>query len=689
MAHRRNETRRADLEEAAGHVIFSRAAWFSCVLLHRCDNRLGSDSSDLIHARITTSLLLALVLWQWPNVGRGVTVPPYLNLQVSNQVLIVTWTNSPLFHLLESADLITWSNSTRPFSYVGGHYRFRLPPTAPMRFYRLVGSNEPAPRLDWESEFNFNFLAWPNPTPGFTLQSRDNVSSGGWFNETEIPTIGGGYKRFAIPVSEDIKFFRVSQPLNHVLIVGQSLAVGVGGLPVASWYQPFNNKMFVGQSFDSGGGQTDDLSSLVPLLERSDPSHGTGETIASGFANNITAWVGVGEHDLLVSNCGRSGAYYSQLKRGTHPYTRGTNQIAEGYALGKASGYQFRAVFAVHGEGDTIAQDYDLKIREWQSDLANDMRMLTGQLTDPPMFHSQISSWGGFSLSPILTLAEYEANPTKTVLVCPKYFFTYVDGLHLTAESYQWLGEYYAKAYHQHVVRGIQWSPLRPIDITRSNEFITVTFTGNVGDLVTDTNNVSDPRGSIYAPIFGLSVPVTIDPVHDTVVFQSAHQLNPGDSVYFNGQTAPGGLDLGAPGTRYYVRSAPQSNTITVANSTNGPAADFTSTGTNVSMYLPTRVTIGPYGFEYMDDNGSGIPWRCSTIIEAVEIIAPAQIRIRLSQNPIGYNKRLRYAYLAGWDAIGGPTTGRRGCLRDADPTPSFYGHALYNWCVQFDKPVP
>ena len=617
---------------------------------------------------------------------RCLAQPAYLAVQSSNQVVTVIWTNFSEIHLLESTDAVSWAASTRPFIYFGGRHRFRHLSGGPARFYRLHGENEPAPRLAWESELGLDFLTWPYPTPGFGLESRDDVASGAW---TEVPAgllaVAGGYKQFSLSATGGLRFFRLSRPLNHVLITGQSLAVGINGLPILSASQPFQNKMFVGQG-------TDDLSSLVPLVERFDPPQTFGETIASGFANSVSAWAGVGEHDLLVSNAGRSGYSYSLLKRGTAPYARGTNQIAAGYRLGRDLGYQFRAVFVVHGEGDGINQQYDADVREWQGDFASAVQNLTGQLTDIPMFHSQISSWGGlnanFVLSPFLILAESEANPSKTLLVGPKYFLPYSDLLHLTSDGYRWLGEYYAKAYHQHVVRGLPWSPLRPLAITRSNEYITVTFTGNVGDLVLDTNLVTNPQRTVYASIAAGSVGVTVDPVQDTIIFSVAHQLEPGDVVYFHGPTAPGGLELGTPGPPYLVRSTPQTNTITVALATNGPAADFTSAGSNVLMYLPARVSIGPFGFEYIDDEGSGIPWRCATVIEDVEIIAPAQVRLRLSQIPTAAHPRLRYGYTAVKFSAGGPTTGPRGCLRDSDPTPSLHGHSLYNWCVHFDQPV-
>lgn len=641
--------------------------------------------------RTRLSLTLAMILTCVA--GRCAVAAPYLAVETSNGVTFVTWTNTVEVHLLESTNLVDWVGSTQPFFYVGSHHRLWIRPTEARHFYRLNGSSAAELRLGWETEFNRLFIRWPWPAEGFILEARGEVHTGGWTTVNEAAAVVAGYKRFQAQTNGPPSFYRLSRPLNHVLIVGQSLAVGVGGAELLSTHQPFPNKMFIGQQQDGNPFffplEPDDLSEFVPLVERYDPVRGTGETIASGFANSITFRLGPGQHDLLVSNGGRSSSDYQQLKRGTVPYARGTNQIAAARALAQALGYRFQAIFAVHGEGDWINQQYDLDIRQWQSDFAEDVRAQSGRLTDPPMFHSQISCWGGSGLSPFLTLAEHEANPTKTVLVGPKYFLPYLDGLHLNSVGYQWLGEYYAKAYHQHVVQGVPWSPLRPIDITRSNEFITVTFTGNVGGLAWDTNLVADPHGSFYLPIFGPSVYVTVDPADDTIHFVEAHQLKLGDALFFHGVVAPGGLEFGTPDQRYFVRSIPQTNTITISTNLNGSVADFTSTGRLVFAYLPLQVLIGPYGFEYWDYDGGGVPWRCATEIVSAEIISTNQVRLRLSRVPTSSNKRLRYAYTATETALAGPTTGRRGSLRDSDPTPSLYGRTLYNWCVHFDKPVP
>jgi hypothetical protein len=63
----------------------------------------------------------------------------------------------------------------------------------------------------------------------------------------------------------------------------------------------------------------------------------------------------------------------------------------------------------------------------------------------------------------------------------------------MTAASYRWLGEYYAKAYVAVVVERRRWRPLSPASATRSGAVITLRFHVPVAPLVFDTTRVSDP----------------------------------------------------------------------------------------------------------------------------------------------------------------------------------------------------
>jgi hypothetical protein len=130
------------------------------------------------------------------------------------------------------------------------------------------------------------------------------------------------------------------------------------------------------------------------------------------------------------------------------------------------------------------------------------------------MFHSQASAWttgeNQFTVGAFKVLEESERNPDKTILVCPKYYFPYSDGIHLTNAAYRWLGEYYGKAYRTVVVEGNTWTPLKPERITRTNTVITALFHVPVPPLVLDTNMVVDPGNYGFTFADGTSTPPAI-----------------------------------------------------------------------------------------------------------------------------------------------------------------------------------
>jgi len=171
--------------------------------------------------------------------------------------------------------------------------------------------------------------------------------------------------------------------------------------------------------------------------------------------------------------------------------------------------------------------------------------------------------------------------PGKVVLVGAKYHLPYVaDGVHLTNEGYQHMGEDCAKVYRRVILEGKAWEPVRPHTVTRAGAVITVKMHVPALPLVIDITIVSDP---------------------------------------------------------------------------------------------------GNKGFEWA---GGG------ETIASVAITAPDAVAITLSAAPAAAG-RLRYAFTGTSGALGGPTTGPRGNLRDSDATPSRFGYPLHNWCIHFDQPVP
>lgn len=291
--------------------------------------------------------------------------------------------------------------------------------------------------------------------------------------------------------------------INYILSTGQSLSVGAQGSPVLSTAQPDGNLMW-NTGVIAGNAN---LTSFVPLVEKGN------ETMSSALVNHISddARTSFGlSHVLLLSAHGVGGQPYAKLKKGEPPYANGMAQAKAAVELAKAQGKMIvvRMVTNVHGETDHVQQNknYRANIAEWQANYEADVKAMTGQTEPIPMLHTQMHSWtryqpGGapapFSSTsriPIDQLAEHVASNGKTVLVGPKYQVEYVaDGVHLTNRGYRHMGEYYAKAYRQIVLRGKKWEPLRPISVTRNGATITVKFLVPVPPLKLDTELVTNP----------------------------------------------------------------------------------------------------------------------------------------------------------------------------------------------------
>jgi hypothetical protein len=289
----------------------------------------------------------------------------------------------------------------------------------------------------------------------------------------------------------------VDASLHHVLITGQSLSVGQQSV-VVSENQPYDNVSFV----DGVRAGTQNLSDFVPLVERTQGIFG--ETIGSGLANlltEITATETAPGLRLLVSAHGVSSAAYEDLARDSEPYARGMSHVLAASLVAAQRGETqiVRAVVAIHGEADHVADNpfYDDNLLTWQADYQADIQLATGQTLPVPLFLCQISSWTHYgSATSRIPAAQLEAsrrNPQGIVLVGPKYFLPYVDGLHLTGDGERQLGEYYAKAMRRVLVDGLPWTPVSPRDVTRSGRFIRVEFHVPVPPLVLDDQAVSDP----------------------------------------------------------------------------------------------------------------------------------------------------------------------------------------------------
>jgi hypothetical protein len=448
------------------------------------------------------------------NVSTSETTPRSINLNValpgsaslsfpsvstSNMMQIrLTGASGSTFEVQQAADVKGPWASIYTNTFVGGLGSYDVALSGARRFFQSISSGAGAVpaalsfvRLTMQDLRQV--IVTGSPLGTYLLEASTNgtdwmavytnkTSSGGTFTYTSSST-GLQYRATGVGA--------LSLPtVDHVLIVGDSLAAGVDGNPPLSTVPSTKHFHYFSDQ------TTTDLTPLFELFF---------ETISSGAANHVNA--NAPTRRLLIGNVGANGSGYVGQKKGSALYNLALTQYdtAPQVMACAALSYRPRAIFAVAGEVDLLNANYDLDVREWQSDYQKDIQRITGYTNAIPMLHSQFSAWTALqfglsnALSPFKVLAEAEANPGKTILVGPRYIFPYsgvganFPGWHLSNVGYRWLGEYYAKVYKKVVVDGGTWTPLKPKTVTRVGAVITVTFDVPAPPLALDTTLVSNP----------------------------------------------------------------------------------------------------------------------------------------------------------------------------------------------------
>jgi hypothetical protein len=276
-------------------------------------------------------------------------------------------------------------------------------------------------------------------------------------------------------------------PTNSLLIInitGQSLASGSGSTQSLSTATSTN-------LYTQGNGYPYSWPFVIaaglysPVYERQNSETITTASLQQAYSLGAPAMAAV------VNAIG--GEPYSNLKKGTGVYSNGVSWMTNAFA---STIYPTKIVpcwFIVHGEADATSSTYQSDIAEWAGDVAADAVAITGQSQRVVLFHSQISTQSGISgsRSDLAMLREQQKSSRSNITVCAKYYLPYdaVDSPHLTSVGYQWLGEYYGKAFYDEFYNG-GWNPLMPVAAVATNNIFTITFTNTIGGLVLDVANV-------------------------------------------------------------------------------------------------------------------------------------------------------------------------------------------------------
>lgn len=290
---------------------------------------------------------------------------------------------------------------------------------------------------------------------------------------------------------------------------GQSLSVGAQGVPVA-WTrkETHNLTLSLGRLLVPPFDPSSSLLAMAPLEEpirtfattypSAYPANLEGETPHGAMAEQITALFrqasGGRDYVTVHTVVGESGQPMSVIDKGATEKIAGTSSLGRAYAatlfeataiarLARAASktYGIGAIVVTHGESDAGNAEYEPLLSRLWSDYNQDLKAITGQATSIPMFVSQQQSVpNAVGTTSASTLAQWRVgldHPGDIVCSGPKYQYPYApDGVHLTAQGYERLGEKYAEVYFRRVVLKEDWRPLQPIGAERSGNVVTVRF---------------------------------------------------------------------------------------------------------------------------------------------------------------------------------------------------------------------
>lgn len=282
----------------------------------------------------------------------------------------------------------------------------------------------------------------------------------------------------------------VSSTLHGILLTGQSHAIGYNGCPAISTSQPYEN-LKLNTAYTK-------LKQLIEDVDVSDDCSGANESPMSGMANTITTLSSGHSFQSVVLNNAVGGYAYSQLKQGTTPYNNGLTYITTANTIAGTLSRTFKvdAVANMHGPADRSHPElYEGYLEEWQRNYDTDIKAITGQSADIPMFIDQSSNFSTYGVGPDIPVAQLKATedyPTRIYMVAPKYMLHFLssDWVHMTPASYQLLGDYYGKAIKRVLVDGQSIVALTPAEEVRKGNVITVRFNVPVTPLAWDTTNV-------------------------------------------------------------------------------------------------------------------------------------------------------------------------------------------------------
>jgi hypothetical protein len=216
-------------------------------------------------------------------------------------------------------------------------------------------------------------------------------------------------------------------------------------------------------------------------------------------------------HRAVVSCHGHTAYPTAQLIKGTNAYANLISAVTKmkNYAQANSLTPVYRGTLWVHGEADFAASGsgYRTTLKTLRDDLNTDIKAITGQAQNIPLFITQQSNFSNYSHSigtisyPVLDQLQAHIDyPGEVILCTPMY-----PGENISTANPHYAGHQTARWAHgignamsRVVVDGATWNPLRPKTITRNGAVVDIEFWVPTGSLVLDTVYAANTADGFY-----------------------------------------------------------------------------------------------------------------------------------------------------------------------------------------------
>lgn len=284
---------------------------------------------------------------------------------------------------------------------------------------------------------------------------------------------------------------------------------------------------------------------FIPL-QPSVNNTGNGFTFIEGMARRVL-------HDLetklgysaqhVVFTCGKGGVGINELWRGTIPYTNLINAIKKAKEIADKKGLKawVPCIPFVQGEGDTANISYSADLIALLNQLNEDIKAITGQVSDIKLIIFQASSFYAQNES---QKAVYELTKTDSrfILATATYMLDFAaDFVHYVPTGNYKLGEYFARAYESVLLRN-SFIPVRPKTIKKINSTTLEIEFNTSSALVLDSTVIAKDAGFGFTVTSNGSKNLTVslkDSKTIQIVTDSAMGSTGVVSYAMTGQTSP------------------------------------------------------------------------------------------------------------------------------------------------------